>query len=203
MTHESSSTQLVLHTVGHSSHSFEAFLDLLRNHHIELVADVRSSPYSRHAAQFDKETLESRLLAEGLSYRFLGHVLGGRPQDPRYYDPEGYVLYDRIAASPAFTQEMTGLLQHAIHVRTALLCAEEDPRECHRRLLLGRVAGERGYEVLHLRGDGRVQEEALIAREERFQVTKGQLSLFDQEEDIPWRSARTVARDKRPRDSSL
>jgi uncharacterized protein (DUF488 family) len=203
MKRESATTSLVLCTVGHSNHLFEAFVDLLRNHGIQMVADVRSSPYSRHAAQFNKETLESRLPAEGLSYRFLGHVLGGRPQDTRFYDPEGYVLYDRIAASSAFQQEITALLEQAIHVRTAVLCGEEDPRECHRRLLLGRVASERGYEIRHLRGDGRMQNEASMAEEERFQKTKGQLSLFDAQDEKPWRSARRVAREKRPSGSSL
>jgi len=202
MKHEAAAS-LVLYTVGHSNHSFEAFLDLLGRHEIHLVVDIRSSPYSRHAAQFNKGTLESRLRTVGLSYRFLGHVLGGRPQDTQFYDPEGYVLYDRIVASSAFQREMTALLQQAIHLRTALLCGEEDPSECHRRLLLGRVAREREYEVFHLRGDGRMQNEVLLAKEERLQKTKGQLPLFDTESEKPWKSARPVAREKRPSGSPL
>ncbi len=203
MKHEAVAAGLVLYTLGHSNHSFEAFLDLLGQHGIQLVVDVRSSPYSRHATQFNKGTLESRLRPEGLAYRFLGHVLGGRPQDTQFYDPEGYVLYDRIAASSAFQQEMTALLQQAIRLRTALLCGEEDPSDCHRRLLLGRVAGEREYEVFHLRGDGRMQNEVLLAEEERLQKTKGQLPLFDTESGKPWRSAQPVARQERPSPSPL
>ncbi len=110
MKHEAAAASLVLYTVGHSNHSFEAFLDLLGHHGIRMVVDVRSSPYSRHAAHFNKGTLESRLPTEGLSYSFLGHVLGGRPQDTQFYDPEGYVLYDRIAASSVFQQEIAALL---------------------------------------------------------------------------------------------
>ena len=191
----------VLYTVGHSNHSLEAFLSLLRQHAIHLVADVRSSPYSRHASQFNKETLENELSSAGLSYTFLGHILGGLPQDHQFYDEEGYVLYDRITASPAFQREMETLLQQAEMVRTAVLCGEEDPSECHRRLMLGRIAKQRGYEVAHLRGDGRAQCEASLAEEERFRKTQGQLFLFALEVEGPWRSTRPVSRKKRPRSS--
>ncbi len=203
MKQESGVPSSVLYTVGHSSQLFEAFLDLLHQHEIQLVADVRSSPYSRHSPQFSKEGLERQLPEAGLSYRFLGHVLGGLPQDSQFYDTEGYVLYDRIAASPPFHQEMTALLQQAVTDRTALLCGEEDPSECHRRLMLGRVALDRGYDVSHIRGDGELHSETSMAEEERFQQTKGQLFLFDPEDEKLWRSARPVSRKKRPRSSSL
>ena len=203
MKQESGSPSSALYTVGHSNHLFETFLDLLRQHEIQLIADVRSSPYSRHAPQFNKEPFESRLAEARISYLFLGHILGGCPQDCRFYDSEGYVLYDQIVASPGFQQEMSALLHRADDTRTALLCGEENPLECHRRLMLGRVAVERGYEVLHLRGDGRVQSETSMAEEERFQKTKGQLLLFAREDKEPWRSTRPVSRKKRPNSSSL
>ena len=173
-------------------------MDLLRLHDIRLVADVRSSPYSRHASQFNKETLEAGLLEAGLSYRFLGHALGGRPQDSRFYDAKGYVLYDQIASTPAFRREMTAILQSATDASTVLLCGEEDPSLCHRRLLLGRVAEDRGYEVCHLRGDGRMQTESALAKDEQLGKTQGQLFLFETEDGQPWRSARPVARKQRP-----
>lgn len=203
MMQDSGDPSSILYTVGHSSHLLEAFLDLLRQHGIQLVADVRSSPYSRHAPQFNKESLENRLQETGCSYSYLGHVLGGHPQEHQFYDPEGYVLYDRIAASPAFQQEMNALLVQAAKAPTALLCGEEDPSECHRRLMLGRVARDRGFEVLHLRGDGCLQNETSMAEEQRFQKTQGQLLLFAPEDEEPWRSARPVSRKKRPRSSSL
>ena len=203
MKQESGAPSSVLYTMGHSTHVFEAFLGLLRQYEIQVVADVRSSPYSRHASQFNKEDLERQLLDGGLVYKFLGHVLGGRPQDSQFYDSEGYVLYDRIAASPPFHQEMIALLQQAADQRTVLLCGEEDPIECHRRLMLARVAQDRGCEVFHIRGDGRLQSETAMAEEERFRRTKGQLFLFASEDEKRWRSARPVSRKKRPRSSSL
>lgn len=202
MNQESGTSNPILYTLGHSNHSVEALLELLRQNAIQGVVDVRSSPYSRHASQFNKEHLENRLTSEGLSYTFLGHALGGLPQDRRFYDGEGYVLYDRIAATSAFRQAMNMVLRQAAGTPTVLLCGEEDPSECHRRLMLGRVAGQQGYDVLHLRGDGRAQDEATIAEEERMRKTQGQLLLFAFENEL-WRSTRPVSRKRRPRSSSL
>jgi len=67
-------------TVGHSNHPPETFLDLLRRHAIEVVVDVRSSPYSGYAGHFNKEPLENLLRSAGIKYLFLGDVVGGRPQ---------------------------------------------------------------------------------------------------------------------------
>jgi len=188
----------VLYTIGHSNHTLEVFVDLLQQHDIRQVVDVRSSPYSRHATHFNKEALENHLSVAGLSYRFAGHALGGRPQDPQYYDRQGYVLYDRIARAPTFQQELSRLTAQAVAARTALLCGEEDPSECHRRLLIGRVVIAEGFELLHLRGDGRAQSETELIELENHQKTGGQLTMFDLDGDKPWRSTRSVSREHRP-----
>jgi uncharacterized protein (DUF488 family) len=65
-----------LFTIGHSTHSWEKFLELLRQHRIEAVADVRSSPYSQFNPQFNRETLQAALRQHGISYVFLGEELG-------------------------------------------------------------------------------------------------------------------------------
>jgi hypothetical protein len=72
------------------------------------------------------------------------------------------------------------------------MCGEEDPTNCHRRLLVGRVLRDRGVEVMHIRGDGRVQSEEEVAVEEDFRKTRGQLTLFDLEEPDAWKSTRSV-----------
>jgi uncharacterized protein (DUF488 family) len=180
----------------------EAFLELLHRFAIRLVVDVRSSPYARYAVQFNREILASHLRAEGFSYEFLGHVLGGRPEDAQFYDAEGYVLYDRLAEWPPFQEALADLLARAARFRTVLLCGEEDPSACHRRRLIGRVAGSRGFQVVHLRGDGRAVSESELAGAEAFQKTQGQLSLFDTHEEAPWRSTQSVSRGNRPGSSS-
>ena len=72
---------LTIYTIGHSDHSVAAFVDLLRQHGITTVVDVRSQPYSRWAHQFNRETLARDLKELGFTYAFMGNALGGRPSN--------------------------------------------------------------------------------------------------------------------------
>src|SRR5947209_11997942 len=91
-----------LFTVGHSNHSLEAFLELLKKHTIQVLVDTRSYPYSRHVPHFNREELCEALRQRGIKYLFLGGELGGRPTGEEFYDEEGHVLYCRLAESPTF-----------------------------------------------------------------------------------------------------
>ncbi len=190
-------------TVGHSNHSPEFLMELLAGHGVEVVVDVRSSPYSRYATHFNREPLEKLLRTSGLKYLFLGDVLGGRPQGHEYYDELGHVLYDTLAASPSFTAAMERLLRGLRISSIALLCSEEDPAQCHRRLLLGRVLADGGVGVFHIRGDGRLQSEGELAEELQFQRTKGQMTLFDTEEPQQWKSIQSVLPKEPPASFSM
>ena len=66
-----------IYTIGHSSHSSEHFVDLLKQHRIEVLVDTRSAPYSRYSPQFDRESLRDLITAAGIKYLFLGDVVGG------------------------------------------------------------------------------------------------------------------------------
>jgi uncharacterized protein (DUF488 family) len=186
-------------TIGHSNHSMEHFLELLMLHAVQVVADVRSSPYSKYATQFDREPLVEALRAAGFQYVYLGSELGGRPRGDTYYDAAGHVLYDKVVESPGFRDGVArlqgGLRQYVV----AALCAEEDPAGCHRRLLVGRVLAERGVQVEHIRGHGRLQTEADLAAAEPHH---NQLALFD-EIEAPWKSVPSVSPKKRQSSSSL
>jgi len=201
MKNKTPKADFTIYTIGHSNHPPETFLALVEEHRIGLIADVRSSPYSGYVADFNKEPLQNHLRAREIDYLFLGDLLGGRPEGEEFYDREGYVLYDRLAQSSGFRQGLERLLDAAASHPTALLCGEEDPTDCHRRRLIGRVLGERGFRVIHIRGDGRAESEENLAKEERFQKTKGQLTLFDLEETEPWRSTRSVS-PRRPQPNS-
>jgi uncharacterized protein (DUF488 family) len=180
-------------TIGHSNHPPEAFLALVEQHQIRLVVDVRSSPYSRYATEFNREAVRSHLRSRGIEYCFLGDLLGGQPDDEQFYDDEGHVRYDRLAESSPFQRGIERVLTGIESHRAALMCGEEDPTDCHRRRLIGRVLAERGICVVHVRGDGRAKTEEELAAEERFRKTKGQRTLFDLEEAGPWRSTRSVS----------
>ena len=182
-------------TIGHSNHTVEHFLSLLNAHGIQVAVDTRSQPYSKYATQFDHEALKPVLQDAGIRYLYLGRELGGRPEGDEFYDDEGHVLYDRVAATCVFQEGLTRLERGICEYTVALLCAEENPAGCHRRLLVGRVLLDCGIQVQHIRGDGRIQSEEEVAAE--ADPDRDQLSLFQKAEAEPWKSIPSVLRKKR------
>jgi uncharacterized protein (DUF488 family) len=151
---------LAVWTVGHSTQPAGDLVALLRAQQIDVLADVRSQPYSRHNPQFRRESLKATLEQAGLRYMFLGAELGGRPPEPEFRDGQGHVRYDLVRASERFQGGLERLLTGAASYRVAIMCSEEDPVRCHRRLLITPALVQAGVEVRHIRGDGRVMAEA-------------------------------------------
>jgi uncharacterized protein (DUF488 family) len=189
-----SSGRWSIFTIGHSNHSAEKFVGLLKQHGIEVVADVRSHPYSRHAPHFNAKDIEAILWDNGIRRLFLGFELGGRPTAEAFYDADGRVDYARIERSRSFLDGIKQLESSIRDHKTALLCSEEDPVGCHRRLLVGHVLGERGLVVRHIRGDGSVQTEG--------EASGDQPVLFPDTEVSVRKSIRSVLRRKRHPGSS-
>ena len=159
-----SATGNSIFTIGHSTHSAEAFLALLRQHDVEAVADVRSAPFSRFNPQFSRDPLEQLLKANGIRYVFLGKELGARSDDRSCYD-HGRVQYSRLAQTALFQSGLERVLQGAAKYRVALMCAEKEPLECHRTLLVAKTLAARGQKVLHIHADGHLEtHEAAVER---------------------------------------
>lgn len=154
----------VVFTIGHSNHSLEHFLRLLADAHIEIVADIRSAPVSRHVPQFNKATLAKALNEAGLSYTFLGRELGGRPDDPALFSG-GAADFERMAEAPAFRAGLARITTEAMWLRLALMCSEKDPLDCHRCLLVGRALAAQGMEVRHILADGGIVTQTQIEAE--------------------------------------
>ncbi|MGB8261892.1 MAG: DUF488 domain-containing protein [Terracidiphilus sp.] len=188
-------------TIGHSSHSIEEFAALLVRHGIQVVVDVRSSPYSKFVPQFDREVLPPFLTRAGVRYLYLGGELGGRPRSEANYDSSGRAVYGRMIADPEFIRGIERLESGMTQYRVALMCGEEEPSNCHRRLLVGRVLLDRGHQVLHIRGDGRLQTEAEVEEESGKPLIPPQPSLFAELEEDQWRSTASVL-PKKPQASS-
>ena len=143
-------------TIGHSTHALEAFLALLHQHGVTAVADVRSAPYSRFNPQFNREPLAEALGSETIRYVFLGNALGGRSDDPACYEG-GRIRYDRVAATESFRSGLARVVQGATKHQIALMCAEKEPLDCHRTLLVARALDEQGVDVVHIHADGRLE----------------------------------------------
>ena len=146
-------------SIGHSNHSVEVFLDLLRQHGITALADVRSAPYSRFQPQFNKDALERSLKAEGIKYVFLGKELGARSDDRSCYQ-NGRVRYPLLAKTALFRKGLERVMTGAQNFRIAIMCAEKEPLECHRTLLVSRALEAEGVAVQHILADGRLESHA-------------------------------------------
>jgi uncharacterized protein (DUF488 family) len=147
----------MIYTIGHSKHPIDRFVALLQEHRIEALADVRSTPYSRFNPQFNREKLQTALKGAGMRYVFLGEELGARSKDPECYDGQGRVVYAKLAATDLFRHGLdrlqTGMRDH----RIVLMCAEREPLECHRTLLIARELEKRGVPVTHILRDGSLE----------------------------------------------
>jgi uncharacterized protein (DUF488 family) len=155
-------SRLAVWTVGHSNHDFESFARLIASQDIEFLVDVRSYPYSRFAPQFSREELQDSIARVGIPYLFLGEELGGRPTRDEHYDADGHALYGPMSEEPGFRAAVQRLLEGAAKHRLALMCSEAEPRDCHRRLLVGRVLANHGAELRHILPNGDVTVERSV-----------------------------------------
>ncbi len=145
--------QQTVFTIGHSTHPQSRFLDLLKLHDITAVCDVRSQPYSRTNPQFNREDLKKVLRESGIAYVFLGKELGARSQDATCYDG-GKIQYDRLARTDLFKRGLDRIHEGVQRYRIALMCAEKEPLECHRTILVARHLQAPGLAIVHIHADG-------------------------------------------------
>lgn len=167
----------ILYTIGHSNHTTEKFLSLLKQYGINCVADVRSAPYSRYCPQFNKEAIAASLEAAGIKYIFMGKELGGKPEDKSCYE-DGKVSFERIAESDGFKRGVEQLLADISQYRIALMCAEKDPLQCHRTILISRYFKKYKVGIKHILEDGSIEEHKEAERR-LVKVLKVEPTLFE------------------------
>ena len=182
-----------LFTVGHSNHPIERFLALLRGHGVELVADVRSRPYSRFVPHFGKERLARILEDEGLGYLFLGQELGGKPvrDDPIH----ARLDYEMRIEEPSFQEGIRMLLDALADRRIALVCRERDPLDCHRLHLICRYLRPMALDIRHILPDGEVEAQQATERRLLARAGRAELPLFQDVVEVQNEQALTRAYD--------
>lgn len=167
-----------LFTIGHSNHPLAQFLGLLSQHRVSLIADVRSSPYSKYLPHFSKDALGMALRDAEVDYLFLGKELGARRTEEICY-VDGQARYDRIAKLPLFRRGLDNIFEGIEHRNVALMCSEADPLECHRTILVCRELRKLRPElaITHILADG--AEEPHETSEERLVQLHGlEFELF-------------------------
>jgi uncharacterized protein (DUF488 family) len=131
---------------------------------VEAVVDVRSMPYSPRFPQFGRERLAQSLSAAGILYRYEGAALGGKPKDG--------AGYEALAERPDFRHALDRLIAGSADTTLCLMCAEKEPLDCHRTVLVSRRLAERGAEIEHLLADGGRKPHAVL--EEELLVASGE-----------------------------
>lgn len=153
------SANLTIFSIGHSNLEFDEYLKMLLTYQITRVCDVRSRPASLRFPQFNQEPLEASLRAAGIRYDFVGESLGGRPEDPRAYFPDGRVNYEQRRTARDFQREIDRLAEMSDAEKAVLMCAEEDPLQCHRFLMICPALVERGIVPVHIRRGGKLESQ--------------------------------------------
>lgn len=146
---------LTCFTIGHSDYTIEHFIELLKKHHINCLADIRSSPYSQHTPQFNKEILFAELKQQDILYLYMGNTLGGKYTNPELLFPDGKVNYDKVRQTKNFERGIEKVIEEIKKGnRLALMCSEKEPFDCHRFVLVACELEKRGIVVKHIIENG-------------------------------------------------
>ncbi len=167
-----------LFTIGHSNHPIDYFVDLLLAHRLSMIADVRSSPYSKYSPHFNKDALESTLRNVNIDYMFLGRELGAQRSEHDCYI-YGQAKYDRIAKLSSFRRGLEIVLQGVELHRIAIMCSESDPIACHRTILVCRELKKicPDLKITHILGDS-TEERQETSEKRLINLHKLQPELF-------------------------
>ncbi len=148
----------LIYTIGHSNLESKQFIELLHFNGIELLVDVRSSPYSKYVPHFNSPRLRNNLKKVGINYRYLGDKIGGKPSSDEYY-VDGKVIYPLIKTTEKYKKGIIELIKFSKEYKTVIMCAEKNPNNCHRYLLITPSLVEKGLEVIHIYGCGIINDE--------------------------------------------
>ncbi len=167
-----------IYTIGYGSRSIEQFIEVLQQHKIAYLIDVRSTPYSRYKPEFSREALAAELQRHRIRYVFMGATLGGQPDNEDCYDENGQVDYQKVKDTKNY-QRGIERLQTAFDQQqcVALMCSEGKPEQCHRSKLIGASLDEQDISLIHIdENDEQQTQEKVIDR-----LTGGQLRLFGED----------------------
>jgi uncharacterized protein (DUF488 family) len=171
-------------TIGHSNHAWEDFLNLLQTHGVSALADVRSQPFSRRFQQYSKATLQAALAGADIAYVFLGRELGARCEDRSCYT-NGQVDFERVAKTEVFQRGLNRVREGAERFAIAMMCAEKEPLDCHRTILVARHLHASGCEVVHILADGSTESHADSQRRLLAQLGIDETDMFrDRDEAV-------------------
>lgn len=174
----------VLYTIGHSQHDLAYFIEMLQKYDINFVMDVRSTPYSQFAKDYNRENIKSVLRRADINYFFMGSYFGARPEDRTLYSQDGYLDFEKARNTFKFQCGVDNVIK-GIQAgnNIALMCTEKDPIECHRAIMVARTFYEKNIEVQHILADSSLQSHEVLNQRliNMYFPDRYQLSFFPNE----------------------
>ncbi|MEM5501214.1 DUF488 domain-containing protein [Ahrensia kielensis] len=170
-------------SIGHSTLNYETFVKRLKSADVTAIADVRSSPFSRHLPHFNQDVLKDALAQDGIAYVFLGQELGGRPQGEKYYT-DGIADYEKMATASSFKEGISRVKEGSQKYNIAMMCSEHNPLDCHRCLLVGRALIEQDYDVNHILSNGDTIGHRKIEKQLLSMLGKEEKDMFASPEEL-------------------
>lgn len=165
-----------IYTIGYSTFEIDEFVATLKLYHITALSDVRSSPYSKFKPDYNREPLAKKLKENGIQYVFLGDNLGAKSEDRSMYK-NGIVDFELISKSDNFKKGVKRLIDGSEKYTIALMCAEKDPLECHRSILISKNISSI-FNVLHIHNASFVESNVQLERRLEKQFGLDQAVLF-------------------------
>jgi uncharacterized protein (DUF488 family) len=146
--------EAIIYTIGHSTRTQEELIALLRFYSVQTLIDIRRVPYSRHNAQFNREEMITVIPRAGIRYEHLTQLGGVKPSqeviDRAKSCSERSRGFAAYMQSPPFLEGIERVLTLAKDGTLALMCAESDPRHCHRFWVADALVGSEGISVKHI-----------------------------------------------------
>ncbi len=138
-----------IYSIGYATHTIESFIDTLKKFNITAIADVRSQPYSKFKPEFNRENLKQALFNNGIEYVFLGDNVGARIEALECYK-NGHADYDLISKHPLFQKGLARIVKGMKKYSIAIMCAEKDPINCHRTILICKQLKNNNIQIIHI-----------------------------------------------------
>ena len=175
-----------IYTIGHSTYDQKYFIAMLKKYNINCIVDVRSTPYSKYAEQYNLENISFALKKEGIKYLYMGKEFGARRSDRSLYDQDGKLDFDKTSESSDF-QEGVQRIQNGLKkgFRISFMCTEKNPKDCHRCILVGKAFDDMGYDIQNITEDGSIISQKEVSRQlaDEYVPESNQISFLDV--DVP------------------
>lgn len=174
-------------TIGYTAFAKpDDFIAVLKTFDIKCLIDVRSYPTaSEFYAIFSKPTLEALLKTHKIFYRNYAAEFGARQENRAYFMDEGCLDFKKFTRGGEFLSGAEKLEKAlSLGYNVALMCAEKDPINCHRNIMIARALSLQGLGINHILADGSLQTQAQMDERLLKFYHLNEASLFQSKDEL-------------------